>query len=157
MNIEKIIYIIISTLLVAIFIFFTFVFSPKQLETETNTRSSTIYFVDHISSAHQKVIDLFNQKYKGSIKVETINLSFNKFSTNERNELLARYLRSRNNRIDIISIDQIWVPRFAKWAVPLQTLLDSSEIRNITSNAISTCFFYAEKRRIQLRWQKVTG
>ncbi|NWF89892.1 MAG: extracellular solute-binding protein [Ignavibacteriaceae bacterium] len=142
MNIEKIIYIIISTLLVAIFIFFTFVFSPKQLETETNTRSSTIYFVDHISSAHQKVIDLFNQKYKGSIKVETINLSFNKFSTNERKELLARYLRSRNNRIDIISIDQIWVPRFAKWAVPLQTLLDSSEIRNITSNAISTCFFY---------------
>lgn len=141
MNIEKVLYIIISTLLVAIFILFTFVFSSKDIGTHNPSKLSTIYFVDHISSAHQKVIDLFNYRYKGSIKVETINLSFEKFSTNERKELLARYLRSRNDRIDIFCVDQIWVPRFAKWAVPLQYLLDSSEIKNITSNALQTCIY----------------
>ena len=107
MNIEKIFYIILSTILVTVFILFTFIFSPNQFNSEQPSKQKTIYFVDHISSAHQKVIDLFNEKNKGSIKVETINLSFEKFSTNERKELLARYLRSKNNRIDIFSVDQI--------------------------------------------------
>lgn len=139
MNIEKIFYIVISTILIAIFIFFTFVFSPSGLDSQSTSKIKTIYYVDHISSAHQKVIDLFNKKYRGSIKVETINLSFDKFSTNERKELLARYLRSKNDRIDIFSVDQIWVPRFARWAVPLQNFLDSTEISNIIPNALQTC------------------
>jgi multiple sugar transport system substrate-binding protein len=141
MNIEKVFYIIIGTILAAVLIFFTFVFSPSGEDTRSKSKYKSIYFVDHISSAHQKVIDRFNQKYKGSIKVETINLSFNKFSTNERKELLARYLRSKNNRIDIFSVDQIWVPRFARWAVPLQNFLDSTEISNIIPNALQTCHY----------------
>ena len=141
MNIENFFYIIISTILVAIFIFFTFVLSPGDLDSQSTSKIKTIYFVDHISSAHQKVIDHFNEKYSGSIKVETINLSFEKFSTNERKELLARYLRSKNNRIDIFSVDQIWVPRFARWAVPLQNLLDSTEVSNIIPNALQTCLY----------------
>lgn len=139
MNIEKVFYIIISTILVAIFVFFTFVLSPGDLESRSTSKIKTIYFVDHISSAHQKVIDIFNEKYKSSIKVETINLSFEKFSTNERKELLARYLRSKNDRIDIFSVDQIWVARFARWAISLQNLLDSTEINNIIPNALQTC------------------
>lgn len=139
MNIEKFFYIIISTILIAVFIFFTFVFSPSGLDSESKSKIKTIYFVDDISSAHQKVINLFNEKYKGSIKVETINLSFEKFSTNERKELLARYLRSKNDRIDIFSVDQIWIPRFARWAIPLQNYLDSAEISNIIPNALQTC------------------
>src|SRR3989304_9804646 len=127
MNIEKVFYIIISTILAAIFIFFTFVLSPVDLDSRSTSKIKTIYFVDHISSAHQKVINRFNEKYKGSIKVETINLSFEKFSTNERKELLARYLRSKNDRIDIFSIDQIWVPRFAKWGVPLDKFFKDDE------------------------------
>lgn len=141
MNVEKIFYVILSTILVTVFILFTFVFSPGGFNSNNSTKLKTIYYVDHISSAHQKVIDLFNQRNKGSIKVETINLSFEKFSTNERKELLARYLRSKNNRIDIFSVDQIWVPRFAKWGVPLNKILDSSEVSNIIPQALETCIY----------------
>lgn len=141
MNIEKIFYIIISTVLVTVFILFTFIFSPNGFNSGDSSKQKTIYFVDHISSAHQKVIDLFNEKNKGLIKVETINLSFEKFSTNERKELLARYLRSKNNRIDIFSVDQIWVPRFARWGVPLHKYIDSSEINSIIPNALETCYY----------------
>jgi len=141
MNIEKVFYIIISTILLAIFILFIFVLSPGDFDSRNTSKINTIYFVDHISTAHQKVINRFNEKYKGSIKVETINLSFEKFSTNERKELLARYLRSKNDRIDIFSVDQIWVPRFARWALPLQSLLDRREISNVIPNALQTCFY----------------
>lgn len=141
MNVEKIFYVILSTILVTVFILFTFVFSPGGFNSNNSTKLKTIYYVDHISSAHQKVIDLFNERNKGSIKVETINLSFEKFSTNERKELLARYLRSKNNRIDIFSVDQIWVPRFAKWGVPLNKILDSSEVNNIIPQALETCIY----------------
>ena len=141
MNIEKVFYVVVSTILITIFILFSFVFTTGDLDSRGTSKLKTIYFVDHISSAHQKVINRFNENYKGSIKVETINLSFEKFSTNERKELLARYLRSKNDRIDIFSVDQIWVPRFAKWAVPLQKLLDSKEISNIISNGLQTCIF----------------
>lgn len=141
MNLEKIFYVILSTILITVFILFTFIFSPAEFNNGNSAKHKTIYYVDHISSAHQKVIDLFNEKYKGAIKVETINLSFEKFSTNERKELLARYLRSKNNRIDIFSVDQIWVPRFAKWGVPLQKLLDSADINNVIPEAYQTCIY----------------
>ncbi len=141
MNIEKIFYIIISTMLVTVFVLFTFIFSPNGLDSRNASKVKTIYFVDHISSAHQAVIDLFNERYKGQIKVETVNLSFDKFSTNERKELLARYLRSKNNRIDIFSVDQIWVPRFAKWSIPLKKIIDTSEINSIIPYAYETCLW----------------
>ncbi len=141
MNIEKIFYIILSTVLVTIFILFTFIFSPTEYSSNNPSKQKTIYFVDHISSAHQKVIDLFNERNKGSIKVETINLSFKKFSTNERKELLARYLRSKNSRIDIFSVDQIWVPRFARWGVSLEKLINAQEINSIIPNALETCYY----------------
>jgi len=38
-------------------------------------------------------------------------------------------------------VDQIWVPRYAKWGVPLQHFLDSSEIKNILPQAIETCIY----------------
>ncbi len=141
MNLEKIFYVILSTILITVFILFTFIFSTADYGTGSSAKYKTIYYVDHISSAHQKVIDLFNERYKGSIRVETINLSFEKFSTNERKELLARYLRSKNNRIDIFSVDQIWVPRFAKWGIPLQNLLDSADISSVIPYAYQTCVY----------------
>jgi multiple sugar transport system substrate-binding protein len=141
MNFKKIFYIIISATLVTVFLLFTFVISSGELVSGNKSNVKTIYFVDHISSAHQKVIDLFNERNKGSIKVETINLSFDKFSTNERKELLARYLRSKNNRIDIFSVDQIWVPRFVRWGISLNSLIDSSEINKIIPNALTTCYY----------------
>ncbi len=141
MNFEKVFYIIVSLILAAVFILFTFVFSSSEYDSDTNSREKKIYYVDNISEAHQAVIDLFNQRNKGLIKVETINLSFDKFSTNERKELLARYLRSKNNRIDVFAVDQIWVPRFARWAFPLNKLIDQSYTNHILNNALQTCYY----------------
>lgn len=141
MKIDKIYYIVASAILITVFLLFTFVLTPNEFDSSRNTKEKTIYFVDHISSAHQKVIDLFNDRYKGSIKVETIHLSFDKFSTNERKELLARYLRSKNNRIDIFAVDQIWVPRFVKWGVMLNNFIDQKELQNLMPNALQTCYY----------------
>lgn len=140
LTLEKVFYIIISTILVTVFILFTFVFSPSAVD---NNRGNvkTIYFADNISRAHQKIIDQFNKKYEGQIKVETINLPFEKFSTNERKELLARYLRSKSNRIDVFSVDIIWVPRFAKWSRSLESLIDSQKVSNLLPYALNSCVY----------------
>jgi multiple sugar transport system substrate-binding protein len=100
-----------------------------------------IYFVDNISASHKIVIDRFNQKYKGSIEVVPIDLPFEKFSTNERKELLIRYLRSNSDRVDLFSVDQIWVPRFAKWTEPLDKYFSASPRQYIIDQAIETCYY----------------
>lgn len=140
LSLEKVFYIIISTTLVTVFILFTFVFSPNSVNNGSG-KVKTIYFADNISKAHQKIIDLFNKKYEGQIKVETINLPFEKFSTNERKELLARYLRSKSNRIDLFSVDIIWVPRFAKWSLTLDSMIDSVKLKNLLPYAIKSCYY----------------
>ncbi|AFH50292.1 ABC-type sugar transport system periplasmic component [Ignavibacterium album JCM 16511] len=140
LSLEKVFYIIISTILVTVFILFTFVFSPNAVD-NSKGKIKTIYFADNISRAHQKIIDNFNRKYEGQIKVETINLPFEKFSTNERKELLARYLRSKSNRIDVFSVDIIWVPRFAKWSLPLDSMIDSQKVNNLLPYALKSCVF----------------
>jgi len=102
----------------------------------------TIYYVDHISHAHRKIIDMFNQKYAGQIHVEAINLPFDKFSTNERKELLARYLKSKSDRIDVFAVDQIWVPRFAKWGVSLNKYFPKDETDNLLEKACESCYYH---------------
>lgn len=64
MKLEKLFYIVASTILVTIFILFTFVFSPLSYEDSKFNKEKVIYYVDHISSAHRKVINLFNAKYR---------------------------------------------------------------------------------------------
>jgi multiple sugar transport system substrate-binding protein len=98
-----------------------------------------IYFADNISPAHRKLINLFNEKYKGQIEVIPLDLPFSKFSTNDRKELLARYFRSKSDRIDVFSVDQIWVPRFAKWAIPLNEYFPDSVKTTILKYALKTC------------------
>jgi multiple sugar transport system substrate-binding protein len=98
-----------------------------------------IYFADNISPAHRKLINLFNEKYKGQIEVIPLDLPFSKFSTNDRKELLARYFRSKSDRIDVFSVDQIWVPRFAKWAIPLNEYFPDSVKNTILKYALKTC------------------
>ena len=100
-----------------------------------------IYFADNISPAHKKVISLFNEKYKGQIEVVPIDLPFDKFTTNDRKELLARYFRSKSDRIDVFSVDQIWVPRFTRWAVPLDDYFSNTEKKQILSYAMQSCFY----------------
>jgi len=98
-----------------------------------------IYFADNISSAHQSVIDRFNKKFEGKIKVIPIDLPFLKFSTNERKELLTRALRSKSERIDVFAVDLIWVPRFAKWCQPLDEFFPDVKSDGFLAYAMESC------------------
>ena len=97
---------------------------------------SKLYYVDNISKAHQSVIDGFNKEYKNRIEVIPVNIPFEKFTTNERKELLARSLRSHSDRIDIFAVDLIWGARFAKWAYPLNSFFNDSTLLKIDKKAL---------------------
>ncbi|MCK9426592.1 MAG: extracellular solute-binding protein [Ignavibacteriaceae bacterium] len=141
MKFEKTFYVILSGILITAFLLITYLFPTGSGLERNNSLTKKIYYVDHISNAHQKVIDAFNKKYEGQIQVEAIDLSFDKFSTNERKELLARYLRNKSDRIDVFAVDQIWVPRFAKWAVPLTPYYSAKEQQRLLQYALETCIF----------------
>ncbi len=102
--------------------------NPLQVGIAKKSNIKEIYFVDNISDAHQEIINLFNRKNEGRIKIIPIDIPFYKFSTNERKELLMRALRLNSERIDIFAADIIWISRFAKWAEPLQNYFTSREI-----------------------------
>lgn len=99
-----------------------------------------IYYVDNISEAHQHLIDIFNKRHEGKIEVVPVNLPFDQFSTNERKVLLARSLRGRSEEIDIFAVDLIWVPRFARWAEPLDIYFPPSKRNSIIPEAMESCF-----------------
>ena len=101
----------------------------------------TIYYVDNISNAHQLLIDRFNEKYRGKIRVIPVNLPFEKFTTNERKQLLAKSLRSKSSKIDVFAIDLIWGARFARWAEPLNGYFDIHERNNWIDSALQSCYF----------------
>jgi len=141
MKLEKTFYVILSGILITGFMLIMFVFSNSPEGEQNDEHVKKIYYVDHISKAHQKIIDAFNKKYAGQVEVVAINLSFDKFSTNERKELLARYLRNKSDRIDVFAVDQIWVPRFTKWAVPLTPYYSQKERSRILPYALETCMY----------------
>ena len=141
MKYEKLFYIGLSSFLILVLIFISFILSPLSSKHSTSSLEKKIYFADNISSAHKKVIEKFNEKYEGQIKVVAINLPFEKFSTNERKELLARYLRSKSERIDVFSVDQIWVPRFAKWVIPLDKTLNNEQKKSLLKYAMESCIY----------------
>ncbi len=108
---------------------------------QPSNTSQTIYFADNISPSHRLLVDLFNKKHEGKIKVIPIDLPFEKFSTNERKELLIRYLRSKSDKVDVFSVDQIWVPRFAKWTEPLNKYITPAQSAQIHEQALKTCYY----------------
>ncbi len=117
-----------------------YIFSPSNF-IESGNREIKIYYIDNISTAHQKIIDNFNEIHKGKIKVVPIDIPFYKFSTNERKELLIRSLRSKSKRIDIFAADLVWVSRFSKWAEPLDKYFTKNELENLLPKAYETCKF----------------
>ncbi|MDH3268546.1 MAG: hypothetical protein OEM46_06795, partial [Ignavibacteria bacterium] len=141
MNYKQIIYVLLISALIIAIILIIFIDFPGGNNRNNEFSVTTINYVSHISDAHQKVIDKFNEKYEGRIRVESINLPFEKFSTNERKELLARYLRSKSDRIDVFTVDQIWVPRFAKWVLPLERYFNQEERDKLLDYGMQTCFF----------------
>jgi len=100
-----------------------------------------VYYADNISPAHQQVIDRFNEQYRGKIEVVPVHLPFEKFSTNERKELLARSLRNKSDRLDIFAVDVIWVPRFSRWAERLDSYIRPTERASILGQAVTSCVF----------------
>ncbi|MHB1687266.1 MAG: extracellular solute-binding protein [Ignavibacteriaceae bacterium] len=141
MKFEKIFYVAISVFLVTTFVLVSYIFPPYGTTDESLISVKKIYYADYISPAHQALINLFNERYKGQIEVVGINLPFEKFSTNERKELLARYLRSKSDRIDIFAVDQIWVPRFARWGIPLDKLISQQQKDNLLKYSMETCSY----------------
>lgn len=108
---------------------------------QVKSNEKIIYYADNITEAHNKLIDDFNDTYKGQIKVVPINLPFSQFSTNERKELLARSLRSKSEKIDVFAIDIIWGQRFAKWAENLDKEFGKDFLDKIISPTKETCFY----------------
>ncbi len=141
MKFGKFFYVLLSTVLVTVFILFSNIFTPLGITGNPGSNVVKIYFADYISPSLQKVINRFNEKYTGQIEVHTINLPFTKFSTNERKELLARYLRSKSERIDVFSVDQIWVPRFAKWGIGMDKYFDPMMKDGLLKYALETCYY----------------
>ncbi|MDD8016830.1 MAG: extracellular solute-binding protein [Bacteroidota bacterium] len=125
--------------IVAVFLLFTSDINLRE-SLSVNDKVQKVYFADHISPAHQAVIDKFNKKYKGRIEVISVDLPFSKFTTNERKELLARSLRSKSDRLDVFSVDYIWTSRFAKWCETLDQYFNDDARSKIISPTIQSCF-----------------
>lgn len=129
---------------IVIVILFISVYFYSDIEfdlTEDTSNVTEIHYVDGITSAHLKLIEIFNEKYKGRIKVIPINLPFDKFSTNERKELLARSLRSKSEKIDLFAVDIVWGYRFAKWAENLTPYFNEEDIDKVVDTVLPTCFY----------------
>lgn len=109
---------------------------------EEGQEITKVYYADHISPAHQAAIELFNARHRRrNIEVVPVDLPFDKFSTNERKELLTRSLRSKSDRLDVFTVDHIWVPRFAKWSEPLGMYLTEEEKEKLLSFAVKSCVY----------------
>jgi len=119
---------------------FIYIFNPFDDGVFPGESATKIYFADHISDIHKKLIAEFNVSHKGKIEVVPVHLPFEKFTTNERKEILSRYLRS-NDMVDIVSIDQIWVPRFAKWAEPLDSYFRDYVKDSLLTIALKSCYY----------------
>jgi len=124
---------------IAIILSFIFYFFPFQNIFERKTVVKKIYFADVITQSHLEIIKKFNEKFKGRIEVIPVDFGYEKFTTNKRKELITRAMRSQSSRIDIYSIDQIWIPRFVKWAEPLQKYFNQEELSQIIKPVLKTC------------------
>jgi|YelNatPaOPRAMG01_1025707.scaffolds.fasta_scaffold00001_102 multiple sugar transport system substrate-binding protein len=109
-----------------------------------------IYYADNISPAHREIVRRFNERYKDRYQVVTVHLPFTRFSTNERKELLARALRSKSDRIDVFSVDVIWVPRFAKWGEPLDPFFSQEERERLLPYALQSCYYQGKLMAVPL-------
>lgn len=124
-----------------VFVLIFILFGWPGLLNKSLPSATKVYFADNISAAHRRMIKRFNEEHLGAIEVVPVNLPFDKFSTNERKELLARSLRDKSDRIDVFAVDQIWVPRFSKWSAPLGSYFSGTERENILTYALESCYF----------------
>ncbi|GAB6282064.1 MAG: ABC transporter substrate-binding protein [Ignavibacterium sp.] len=131
----------ITTFLLIIVILFTYIFIVMRSSTINNQESTEIYFASDLSYTHEYLINKFNKINEGKIKVIPIDLSYKQFSTNDRKEILIRTLRSKSSKLDVFAVDQIWVPRFTKWAEPLDNYINDKTKSDLLEDALITCLY----------------
>jgi multiple sugar transport system substrate-binding protein len=125
-----------AILLIIAILLFSLITNEKG---NTEQDSKVIYLAGHISAAHKIAIDNFNTMQHGRITVKAVDINFKKFGTDEKKELYARFLRGESDKIDVFLIDQIWVPRFAKWCEPLENYFTYAERRDIIPQGLEAC------------------
>ncbi len=114
---------------------------PPLWEVQAGSGGVKICLADDISPAYRKVIDMFNSEYKGRIYVETINIPFSRFSTNQRKELFDRFFRTKSSQVDVFSVDEIWTAKFAKWCDPLGAYFPEKLKGEILPSALESCYY----------------
>lgn len=119
-------------------IFFIYITFQVNLFPEEGVKK--VYYVDNISSAHQKIIDKFNKIYSEEIEVIPVNLPFSFFTTNDRKSILTRSLRNRSDGVDIFAVDIIWVSRFAKWGYTIEPYIEPSMMNDVNEIALKACY-----------------
>lgn len=126
----------------AVIFFVSFMLSsfPIAQQSYEPAKIQQVYFADNISDGHRALIQEFNTIHQGKIEVIPIDLPFSKFNTNQRKDLIARNLRSRSSRIDVFSVDLIWVPRFTKWSEPLAPYFSPQFLNELLPEALETCY-----------------
>lgn len=127
-------------LFTSVLIIVFFYLAPLQSAQSEQNSETIIYFADNMTSAHQRLIEMYNERNKGHIKVKPINLDHHKLDTNRRKELITRNLRSQRSKVDLFAIDHIWMPRFANWAEPLDNYISKEEIDNILPELLPSCY-----------------
>jgi multiple sugar transport system substrate-binding protein len=118
-------------------IYFVYPNRPQKKEVE-------IYFADRLTEAHRILIDRYNAEHAGSIKVVPIDFTMSDFSTDARKEILARSRRGEDDAIDLLAVDLVWVPRFAKWCEPLGKYFSVPERERLIEPALRTCCHQGE-------------
>ncbi len=116
-----------------------YLLSPNLSTSSGEAQPTRVYFADRISAAHLLLIERFNRLHHGRIEVVPVDLPFEKFSTNERKELLARSLRGGSDKLDLFAVDLIWVPRFARWSEPLNPYFDQDDRSRVIPVALRSC------------------
>lgn len=132
--------IVLAVAVTALTVLLWYILNPSLTMTE-GLGATRVYFADRISLGHRRVIDRFNEIHRGKIEVVPVDLPFDKFSTNERKELLARSLRSRSDKLDVFAVDLIWVRRFARWCEPLDRYIDRKDRERIIPVALRSCTY----------------
>jgi multiple sugar transport system substrate-binding protein len=118
----------------------SFVGAQAFLSAHRGKAVKEIYFADRLTEAHRILIEEYNHLHEGHVKVIPIDFPNADFTTNERKEILARFLRGEGDAIDVFAVDPIWVQRFARWSEPLDQYFTSKELAGIRDEGLQSCY-----------------
>ena len=118
----------------------SFVGGQAFLSAHRGTAAKEVYFADRLTEAHRLLIDEYNRRNEGRVKIVPIDFPNEDFTTNERKEILARFLRGEGDGIDVFAVDVIWVQRFARWSEPLDQYFSKEELTGILEDGLRSCY-----------------